>query len=97
MNITHVSTSDMVGGSARSARRIHESLRAMGHGSRMLVGFKTGGDEDVDTVHGGGVRRLADRVAEETTRRIGLQYLWYPSGGHLARHPWLKGADAMQI
>ena len=27
---------------------------------------------------------LADRVAEEATRRAGLQYLWYPSGGHLA-------------
>lgn len=69
----------------------------MGHGSHMLVGTKSGPDADVDTVHGGGVRRIADRIVEEVTRRIGLQYLWYPSGARLMRHRWLKQADVIQI
>ncbi|MQA67427.1 MAG: glycosyltransferase, partial [Alphaproteobacteria bacterium] len=64
---------------------------------RMLVGFKSGHDDDTDTVHGGGARRIADRLAEEATRRAGMQYLWYPSGRHLIRHPWVTGASTIQV
>lgn len=97
LNVVHISTSDSEGGSARSAQRIHKRLQAMGQGSRMLVGTKSGQDTAVETVHGGGVRRIADRLVEETTRRLGLQYLWYPSGGRLTRHASMQGADIIQI
>jgi glycosyltransferase involved in cell wall biosynthesis len=97
LSILHVSTSDGEGGSARSARRLHETLRGLGHVSRMLVGTKTSQDGDVDTVHGAGVVRLGDRLAEETTRRLGLQYLWYPSMTRVLRHPWLGQADVVQL
>src|SRR6185312_16895342 len=80
VRIVHFSTSDSEGGSARSARRLHESLRRLGHASRMLVGTKASEDPDAATVHGGGAGRALDRLAEEATRRAGLQYLWYPSG-----------------
>ena len=63
----------------------------------MLVGSRAGNDPDVETTHGGGVRRIADRVTEETTRRLGLQYLWYPSSRHVLEHRWITGADAIQI
>ncbi len=97
MRVTHISTSDSEGGSARSARRLHESLRRLGHVSRMLVGTKAGHDADAETVHGGGARRMLDRIAEETTRRLGLQYLWYPSGRRILRHPWVADADIIQL
>jgi glycosyltransferase involved in cell wall biosynthesis len=96
-SIIHISTADAQGGSAQSARRIHEGLRGAGHVSRMLVGQKSSSDPDVDTVHGGGILRLLDRAAEETTKRVGLQYLFYPSSMRIRRHSWLSDADIIQI
>jgi glycosyltransferase involved in cell wall biosynthesis len=97
VNIVHFSTSDSEGGSARSARRIHEMLRRLGHRSRMLVGTKATHDPDAATVHGGGARRILDRIADGTTRRLGLQYLWYPSGRRILAHPWVRDAAVVQV
>ncbi|HZS83301.1 MAG TPA: glycosyltransferase family 4 protein [Stellaceae bacterium] len=97
MKILHFSTSDSEGGSARSARRLHQSLRRRGHVSRMLVGTRASEDADAATVHGGGMRRILDRLAEEATRRVGLQYVWYPSGRRVRRHPWVAEADIVQL
>jgi glycosyltransferase involved in cell wall biosynthesis len=97
LSVLHISTSDSEGGSARSARRVHDGLRRLGHRSRMLVGTKSSEDPDVDTVHGGGVGRIADRIAEETTKRLALQYLWYPSGRRVLAHPWLRDAGIVQL
>jgi glycosyltransferase involved in cell wall biosynthesis len=97
LKIVHFSTSDCEGGSARSANRIHSGLRNLGHTSHMLVGTKSGTDDDVDTVHGGGAKRIADRLAEETTRHLGLQYYWYPSGRRVRRHAWVQGVDIIQL
>lgn len=97
LNIIHFSTADNVGGSGRSAYRIHTGLRDLGHCSRMLVGQKTTVDPDVETVHGGGFGRIKDRIADELTRRAGLQYLYYPSGKALLRHAWTRNADLFQI
>ncbi|MBV8653192.1 MAG: glycosyltransferase [Alphaproteobacteria bacterium] len=97
LSVLHISTSDSEGGSARSARRVHEGLRRLGHRSHMLVGTKASEDPDVDTVHGGGAGRVADRVIEETTKRAGLQYLWYPSRRRVLAHPWLREAGIVQL
>lgn len=95
--VLHVSTADNEGGSGRSAYRIHDGLRRLGHTSHMLVGTRTTDDPDVDTVHGGGLPRLADRLAEEATRRLGLQYWAYPSSRRVLAHPWARGADIIQL
>jgi len=63
----------------------------------MLVGYKSGTDGDVDTVHAGGVWRLADRAAEMATSRIAAQYLYYPSSRRVRRHPWLQDAGIVQL
>ncbi len=97
LNIVHFSTADNEGGSGRAAYRIHSGLRRLGHVSRMLVGQKSTEDNDVETVHGGGPGRLADRLAEETTRRLGLQYLFYPSERRIRRHPWLADPSIIQL
>jgi glycosyltransferase involved in cell wall biosynthesis len=97
VKIVHFSTSDSEGGSARSARRIHETLRRLGHRSHMLVGTKVSHDPDAATVHGGGTRRILDRIADDASRRVGLPYLWYPSGRRLLAHPWVKDAAIVQL
>ena len=97
LRIVHFSTAENEGGSGRAAWRIHTGLRRRGHLSRMLVGTRTHAGPDVETVHGGGFRRLLDRLAEETTRRVGLQYLYYPSARRLPRHPWVREADIVQL
>ncbi len=97
LSVLHVSTAQNEGGSGRAAWRIHRGLKALGHESRMLVGTADGMDADVDTVHGGGLGRLKDRLAEEATRRLGWQYLYYPSRSRVLRHPWLARADVVQL
>lgn len=97
ISVLHFSTADNDGGSGRSAYRIHQGLRRLGHRSAMLVGTKVTEDPDVDTVHGGGWRRIADRIAEEASRPMGLQYQWYPSQRRILRHPWLRRADVIQL
>jgi glycosyltransferase involved in cell wall biosynthesis len=63
----------------------------------MLVGYKSGTDRDIDTVHAGGVWRLADRAAEIATGRVAAQYLYYPSSGRVKRHFWLGQAGIVQL
>jgi glycosyltransferase involved in cell wall biosynthesis len=97
LSVLHVSTAENEGGSGRAAWRIHRGLKALGHQSHMLVGTASGNDPDVDTVHGGGIGRLKDRLAEEVTRRLGWQYLYYPSRRRVLRHPWVTDADIIQL
>jgi glycosyltransferase involved in cell wall biosynthesis len=98
LNILSFSTSDIEGGSARSANRIHSRVRALGHTSHMLVGRKSGGDGDVDVVHGPSlVAKAADRLADRITGALALQYEYYPSTHRVLRHPWLAAADVVQL
>lgn len=97
ISVLHFSTSDSAGGSARSARRIHEGLLRLGHRSRMLVGHKGTRDAEVDTTHGGGLLHLADRVAGRLATRWGRQYAWLPSTGRVMGHPWLAEAQVIQL
>jgi glycosyltransferase involved in cell wall biosynthesis len=97
LSVLHFSTADNEGGSGRSAYRIHDGLRQLGHSSRMLVGVKVTHDRDVDTVHAGSTGRLKDRAADELTRRLGLQYQIVPSSRRVLSHPWLAEADVIQL
>ena len=45
-NILHISTTDNLGGSGRSAYRIHTGLRKLGCTSRMLVSLRSTADPD---------------------------------------------------
>ncbi len=93
----HFSTADIEGGSARSAYRIHDGLRRLGHRSRMLVGVKRSGDADVASVTAGPWGRRLDAVCDRVTRRLGLQYQLVPSSMRVRRHPWLASADVVQL
>lgn len=97
LSVLHFSAADILGGSARSAYRIHEALRRRGHVSRMLVGQKASRDADVDTVWKGAPGRLADRAANALTTRTGHQYLFLPSARRVLGHPWLAQARVIQL
>jgi glycosyltransferase involved in cell wall biosynthesis len=97
LSVVHFSTADTLGGSARSAYRIHSGLRARGHRSRMLVGIRASQDPDVDTVWRGELGRLANRLADEVTRRTGHQYAFFPSTRRVLSHPWVREAAVIQL
>jgi glycosyltransferase involved in cell wall biosynthesis/2-polyprenyl-3-methyl-5-hydroxy-6-metoxy-1,4-benzoquinol methylase len=97
LSVLHISTADNLGGSARSAYRIHRGLRNLGHRSRMLVGWKATDDPDVGRIWPNGAWRILDRVVGEIGDQAGLQYLCLPSSLRLARHSWVQEADILQL
>jgi len=97
LSVLHFSAADTVGGAARSAYRIHSGLRGRGHVSRMLVGLRASSDADVDTVWSGETGRLANRLADEVTRRLGWQYVYVPSTRRVLAHPWVAEAQLFQL
>src|SRR3712207_7709862 len=67
MRIVHISTSDIGGGAARAAFRVHTGLLRRGHDSRMLV-LKKGSVEPTVTRFEPS-RRLPDRLRQKLRRR----------------------------
>src|SRR5207237_1360958 len=78
VNVLHISESDGIGGSGRSAFRLHTSLRQMGHGSRMLVGRRRTDDHDVRLLKRSIAWRAGDRVAGTIADLLNLQYIFFP-------------------
>ncbi len=97
LNVLHISQSDAGGGSARSAVRIHTTLRQLGHGSRMLVGEKRGRDSDVRPLKRNLAWRAADRLCAAVTDPLDLQYVLYPSSFGVVLDPWFRAADVVQL
>lgn len=59
MKVVHVNYSDIVGGAARAAYRIHHALRRHGVDSQMLVNRASAGDWTVQTPEGGWMSRMS--------------------------------------
>jgi glycosyltransferase involved in cell wall biosynthesis len=97
LSVLHINESDAAGGAARSAYRIHDGLRAAGHRSRMLVGRKLGTDGDVRRLKRNLAWRALDRPFAAATDALDLQYVFYPSSFGVARDPWFREADVVQI
>lgn len=100
--VLHFAYLDSTGGSGRSAYRIHQSLRARGYHSQMLVGKKHSTDPNVRVLGGkeatipylGFLLDRAGRVASDIT---GLQDVLIPSSLWLEQHPWVQKADVLQF
>ena len=97
LNVLHISATDNVGGSGRSAYRIHVGLRELGHRSRMLVSYRTTADPDVGMIWRTQFWRAADYFAGQSMDYFSLQYLLYPSSFRLRAHPWFREADLLQL
>ncbi len=67
LRVVHVASSDVNGGAARAANRLHQGLRLLGHDSRMLVAQRLGDDPSVVSFFPS--RRFPDRVARVLRRR----------------------------
>src|SRR5882762_2325883 len=77
--VLHISQSDALGGSGRSAYRLHSTLRRLGTTSRMLVGQRRTDDPDVRPLKRSLAWRAGDRVAGTVADLLDLQYIFYPS------------------
>ena len=97
LNVLHISESDAAGGAARTAYKVHKGLNGSGHVSRMLVGRKVTGDGDIRRIKRSDGWRAADRAFGELSDRLDLQYLFYPSSFAVARDPWFREADVVQL
>lgn len=96
LHVLHLSLDDGVGGSGRSAYRIHEGLRRRGVASRMLVGTRVTHDRDVRPAARGPLR-AADRAFRLVWDRLGWKELYYPSTHLLPYHRWVRHADVVQL
>src|SRR5688500_20393951 len=76
--VLHISQSDALGGSGRSAYRLHSTLRKHGTTSRMLVGQRRTTDPDVRPLKRNIAWRAGDRIAgtiaRSEERRGGKEY-----------------------
>src|SRR5438128_7395017 len=97
LNVLHISESDAAGGAARTAYKVHRGLKEQGHVSRMLVGRKVTGDTDIRRIKRNDAWRVADRACGEVLDRLDLQYAFYPSSFGVARDPWFRAADVVQL
>ena len=73
MRVVLVSSADIAGGAARSAYRLHASLRELGVDSRMVVNRKESGDPDVY-----GPRTEVDKLVAAAVRRADRIPLQWP-------------------
>lgn len=97
-SILHISYADRWGGSAVSARRIHENLREAGHVSRMIVYRRDGDDPDIETlVPAGGWRARAEALGREIGAAAGWPEAFLPSRLTLPRDPRFASGDVVQL
>jgi len=95
-SVLHISTYDNLGGSGRSAYRIHTGLKQAGWRSRMLVGMKTTDDPEVK-LFAARPLRMMDIAFGKVADRLSLQYLFYPSSFLLPWQEWFKQAGVVQL
>jgi glycosyltransferase involved in cell wall biosynthesis len=94
MNILHLNQSDLNGGAALAAHRLHSALRENDIISRMIVGAKVGDDTDIKT---GVPPTLAERTVFKLANQIFPANVVVPWGGKLANDPWLREADVVHV
>jgi glycosyltransferase involved in cell wall biosynthesis len=97
LNVLHITESDVSGGAARTAYAIHRGLKSTGHVSRMLVGRKATNDDDVRRIKRNDGWRALDRASGTILDALSLQYAFYPSSFAVARDPWFRAADVVQL
>ena len=83
MKVLHLSSFDIVGGAARAAYRLHQSLESAGVDSQMLVQYKKGSDRTVQSLEDRVRSRL--RSSLDTLplklyphRQHGFSIQWFP-------------------
>ena len=101
MRVLHLSTSDIAGGAARSAMRLHEGLLALGVESDMLVARKTSDLPSVQNIVPPG-RRFWDFlerriIGRNRTDISNTHFTFGESGLDISRHPLVRAADVLHL
>ncbi|PAX59723.1 glycosyltransferase family 4 protein [Brunnivagina elsteri] len=90
MKILHLSAFDVVGGAARAAYRIHQSLENAGVDSQMLVQYKKGSDSAVSALEGK-VRSRFRSLMNELPMKL------YPQCEHFFSPQWFPDTIAKKV
>jgi glycosyltransferase involved in cell wall biosynthesis len=97
VKVVHFSTSDSFGGSAKSAKRIHQGLVCHGHDSRMIVRDKHDQSNLISSIAPNKYIRKLDHIADRVLSGIGLQNIFSPSNIFLKFSNVVKQADVFQL
>lgn len=96
--VTHVTNDDNMPGASRAGYRLHRSLLHLGVDSRVLAGYKHFADDRTSLIpRGDWVGRSVEWRSDRLLRKLGFGDLFYPRFRSLLRHPWIRGADAIQL
>ncbi len=87
MNVLHINGSDLVGGAAIAANRLHNGLLAKGLDSHLLVGSISSESDRVATVP---QRHFLEDQLARITWRLGLNYISILSTFKISRHPFYE-------
>ena len=101
MRVLHLSTSDIAGGAARSAMRLHEGLLALGVESNMLVARKTSAFAEVQSIRPAR-RRFWDFlerriIARNRTDVSNTHFTFGEPGVDISSHPLVRAADVLHL
>jgi glycosyltransferase involved in cell wall biosynthesis len=90
MKVLHLSSFDTVGGAARAAYRIHQSLQSAGINSQMLVQYKKGNDSTVSALE----NKVRSRFRSSMDA---LPLKLYPKREHWLSPQWFPDAIATRV
>jgi glycosyltransferase involved in cell wall biosynthesis len=94
MNVLHINRSDVMGGAAIAANRLHHGLLAKGIDSQLLVGSIVSELTRASTVPR---RSFWEDQLARVTWRLGLNYVNILSSFRISRHPYFEQADVLNF
>jgi glycosyltransferase involved in cell wall biosynthesis len=94
MNVLHINQSDVGGGAAIAAYRLHQGLLAQGISSRLLVGSVKTDDELVTATPN---KRYIEQWTSRITSRLGLNYINHLGTFDIPNHPFFQEADILNF
>lgn len=95
MNVLHINQSDLTGGAAIAAHRLHEALTQNNIKSRLLVGQRTQAHADIDVIPDR--YQILEKQIVKLTWRLGLNYVHYINSFYLNQHHFYQQADIINF
>jgi glycosyltransferase involved in cell wall biosynthesis len=94
VNILHVNQSDISGGAAIAAYRLHQGLLAQDIDSRLLVGQAKTSSDRVSTIPR---KPHAERHIARLSTRLSLHYLQFVGSFDILKHDFYRSADVLNF
>lgn len=94
MNVLHINQSDIQGGAAIAGYRLHQGLQNLNIQSKLIVGYPQTTDPNVAVVPR---RGRTEAFLARFIKPFGLNYLQFIATGRIAKHPFYKAADVLNL